>query len=189
MINYNILASSIDHYNNYNFKRIEVPWLVSHLSDDITRPDSAIPYIVNNTKRLPASGEQSFINLLLKEQLPPGCYQTITPCFRNDEYDMIHTKYFLKNELIITDLQLSAPIFRLLIVAQRFFEKYLGVNTITRVKTKDGWDLMYNDIELGSYGYKEYGHLKWYYGTGVAEPRLSNTIKIWDITNKKLLKE
>ena len=32
------------------------------------------------------------------------------------------------------------------------------------------------EIELGSYGYREFEHMKWIYGTGCAEPRTSRII-------------
>ena len=184
MINYEIIAESVKHYSKYNFKQIETPWFISSIADDITRPAISIPYIVNGVQRLPGSGEQSFLELMLEGKLPPGCYQTVTPCFRNEQVDLLHKNYFLKNELIITDLTIPHPLHRIILPARHFFYKYLG-NKIEQVKTDSGWDLMYNDIELGSYGYKEHGHLKWYYGTGVAEPRLSTVINIYGISQNK----
>jgi hypothetical protein len=34
-----------------------------------------------------------------------------------------------------------------------------------------------NDIEIGSYGMREYENFKWIYGTGMAEPRFSKARK------------
>ena len=51
-------------------------------------------------KNLIASGEQGFLYLGLKEYLAPGKYVTLTPCFRNESYDLTHSKNFMKVELI-----------------------------------------------------------------------------------------
>ena len=57
-----------------------------------------------------------------------------------------------------------------------FFEKYL--NKIDCIQTSDlSYDLIYDNIELGSYGIRTYKNLKWIYATGIAEPRFSNTLK------------
>lgn len=183
MINYEIISESVKHYSKYGFRQIETPWFISSIADDITRPITSTPYIVNGVQRLPGSGEQSFLELMLEGNLPPGCYQTITPCFRNEQIDLLHKNYFLKNELIITDLTIDKPLLRLTGLAKRFFHKYLDATT--HIKTDDGWDLTYNGIELGSYGYKEHGNLKWFYGTGVAEPRLSTVMNIYGISQNK----
>ena len=82
------------------FERIETPWLVTEAVDGITRPADVQPYRVESkNKNLIASGEQGFLYLYLKEYLPKGKFQTVTPCFRNDSFDYTHTKYFW---LIIT---------------------------------------------------------------------------------------
>lgn len=43
------------------------------------------------------------------------------------------------------------------------------------------YDLMYRDVELGSYGIRKCDFLTWVYGTGVAEPRLTRTLKKYGI--------
>jgi len=104
MIDYGILDMSTKFYEKRNYKRIESPWTVSQYVDDITRPKDKISFqLKHNNKCLVASGEQSFLYLYLKNFLPKGRYQTITPCFRFESFDYLHSKYFMKNELIITD--------------------------------------------------------------------------------------
>ena len=100
MINYNNLAKSIEFYEIQGYKRIEAPWLVPPCIDNITKPKNKRHYMLkHNNKCLVASGEQSFMYLYLKENLPLGKFQTITPCFRDERYDLYHEKYFMKNEL------------------------------------------------------------------------------------------
>ena len=59
--------------------------------------------------------------------------------------------------------------------AQKFFDGYLPTRSIF---TDDGSDLItMAGVELGSYGRRNHGGLNWVYGTGVAEPRLSQCVK------------
>ena len=104
MIDFGLLNKSIDYYESRGFKRIETPWTVTEKVDNITKPEDRIHFqLKHNDKCLVASGEQSFLYLMIKGFIPDGKFQTITPCFRYEPFDMYHTKYFMKNELIITD--------------------------------------------------------------------------------------
>lgn len=177
MINYIILDNSIRYYEKRGFQRIESPWMVSKAIDDITKPSEAIPFKVEyNGKHLVASGEQSFLYLYLKGFLPKGHFQTITPCFRKESFDFLHSKYFIKNELIITSNVSETKLEVMVGDALEFFRLYIPEARI--IDTADGYDIMYKDKELGSYGIRECEFLKWIYGTGVAEPRLSNLINL-----------
>src|SRR5688572_27449810 len=104
MIDFALLNNSLSFYENKGFKRIEAPWTVSEKVDNITKPSDKISFqLKHNDKCLVASGEQSFLYLYLKGFLPKGQFQTITPCYRYESFDFLHTKYFMKNELIKTD--------------------------------------------------------------------------------------
>ena len=175
MIDYSIINSSILYYNRLGYNRVETPWLVPACIDDITRPKTATPYeLVHNHKRLVASGEQSFLYQNLKGFLPKGKYQTVTPCFRDEKIDLIHCKYFIKNELIITDNVSDKSLDDIINDALSFFKKYLPES---KVETTDiGFDIVCNGIELGSYGIRSCPFLDWVYGTGCAEPRTSSLI-------------
>lgn len=176
MIDYALLDRSIKHYEKYKFIRIETPWLVTDYVDNLTRPKDAIPYhIPNKQKNFVASGEQSFLYLYLKEYLPIGKFQTITPCLRNDPFDYTHTKYFMKNELIITDKVDLDSLQFVMHRALEFFRKEVSKSVVPK-ETKDGYDLVLDDIELGSYGIRKTDFLTWIYGTGCAEPRTSKLI-------------
>jgi hypothetical protein len=74
-------------YESFGFKRIESPWTVTKDVSDITKPPGG------KDKVLVASGEQSFLYLYLKGFLPRGRYQTVTPCFREQEYLLDQTDY------------------------------------------------------------------------------------------------
>lgn len=181
MINYQILADSQKHYLEKGFIKIESPWAVSEAVSAITRPKGLVPYkLEHNGKCLVGSGEQSFLYMMTKGFLPSGRYQTITPCFRDESFDTLHMKYFMKNELIITDSMNDSNLFGLIEDALAFFRKYLKPSEVNFRRCSGGvFDIMWRDeYELGSYGKRKHDQLEWIYGTGVAEPRLSHIIKI-----------
>jgi hypothetical protein len=94
MINYGIIDQSIRYYEQNSFARVESPWTVTKQISDITRPGEKKDFqlVHENGKVLVASGEQSFLYLYLKGFLPRGMFQTVTPCFRQDTFDILHTK-------------------------------------------------------------------------------------------------
>lgn len=126
-----------------------------------------------------ASGEQGFLYLALKGFLPPGRYQAVTPCFRDEPFDLTHTKYFMKNELIITDFSSASVDLTLLEVvaaARSFFVAETSCKVTTVQEREHGVDLLINGHEVGSYGIRETPFLKWVYGTGLAEPRFTMAV-------------
>lgn len=191
MINYSLISESILYYEKSGFARIETPWTVTKSVSDITRPVNAGEFsIKEKNKVLVASGEQSFLYLYLKEFLPKGQFQTVTPCFRDENFDELHTKYFIKNELIKTDSITISDLKEIVSLAKGFFIKYLGEKNVAVVDTSvhdsfPSYDICTIDgIELGSYGMRECSFIQWIYGTGVAEPRLSNIMRKYGISLK-----
>jgi seryl-tRNA synthetase len=180
MIDYKLLDNSIKFYEAYQFQRIESPWTVSEEVDKITKPSDRISFqLKHNNKCLVASGEQSFLYLYLKNFLPKGQYQTITPCFRLEAFDFLHTKYFIKNELIKTDEVNQETLERIVNIAFEFYQP-LFKDKLDVVKTSQGYDIEINGKELGSYGIRSCEFLDWIYGTGCAEPRTSSLIKLYE---------
>lgn len=185
MINYKLLDESIKFYEAKGFQRVESPWTVSEQVDNITKPSDRISFqLKHNNKCLVASGEQSFLYLYLKGFLPKGQFQSITPCFRFEAFDFTHTKYFMKNELIKTDvinqLELTNIVDKALSFYQQFFKEGLEI-----VTTDIGFDIEIHGKELGSYGIRSCEFLDWIYATGCAEPRTSSLIKLYGNENKR----
>lgn len=173
MIDYKIIDNSIKFYEDNGFNRIESPWTVTKSISAITKPEGKIDWEINGkNKVLVASGEQSFLYLYLKGFLPKGKYQTTTPCFRDEVFDQYHTKYFIKNELIVTDNVNQEELHKMIKICKKFFEKELKEDVEVR-ETEIGYDIEVRGIEIGSYGIRGCEYLDWIYGTGVAEPRLS----------------
>jgi len=183
-INYKNITDSQDFYLVSGYKNIEIPWYVTQPIMDITRPDGVDKddyYLEKNNKVLVASGEQSFLYLMVKGLLPEGYYQGTTPCFRFEKIDALHRKTFIKNELIYAcyDIKqnLDSNLEKIIDNTKTFFGSKLKDNIkVVEVKQSNSiinYDLMYNGFELGSYGIRKYMNMKWVYGTGCAEPRLS----------------
>ena len=177
MINYKLLNDAISFYTSEGYNRIETPWTTSEYINNITAPKGVTQFqFKHNDKCLVASGEQSFLYLYLKGFLPKGKYQTTTPCFRMETFDLTHTKYFIKNELIITDMVNKIELKGVIDDAYNFYSNYL--KDLTVAETDIGYDIICEGIELGSYGIRSCEFLEWIYGTGCAEPRLSTVIKL-----------
>jgi hypothetical protein len=191
MIDYNKIGTSIDFYTKNDFVRIEAPWMVTEEISGLTKPPHVLDYHVPEChKVLVASGEQSFLYLANKGILAPGKYQTTTPCFRNEPIDLLHRKCFIKNELIQTVNINNQELEKMIKNAFDFFSIFINKDRLKIIKTPATQSIVSYDIvaivnnqelELGSYGIRKCEILKWIYGTGCAEPRLSlimNRIKL-----------
>jgi hypothetical protein len=125
MIDYGIIQASIEHYEGHGFKRVESPWTIAETISGITKPEWAANFTVKEkNKVLVASGEQGFLAMYNKGFLPKGKFQTVTPCFRDDTFTPIHTKYFIKNELIATDDTSLHQLKKMVDAARDFFRQY-----------------------------------------------------------------
>lgn len=182
MINYQNIQNSINFFLNKGFQRVEVPWTVTKEISNITKPVDAKDFklVHENGKVLVASAEQSFLYQYSKGFLPKGKFQAVTPCFRFENHDETHKKYFIKNELIITDNVSKESLEELQKNAVEYFSTYFDKEKLVVVSTSidnKSFDIFYDHnsdyIELGSYGIRTCNFLEWIYGTATAEPRLS----------------
>jgi len=186
------LGRAVEYYKGHGFTYVEVPWAVSRTAIEVTCPNPQNAGEVMDLGCLVGSAEQSFIALMQLGALPPGKYVACTPCFRlGDTYDDLHAPYFMKVELIETaeegiDLG-SADVHKMVDLATSFMNRDLGRNAlganvphaVSKVVTREGWDLEIDGIEVGSYGLRTHENLAWVYGTGLAEPRFSAAAKRW----------
>ena len=162
------------YYKGCGFQNLEVPWFISEKAINATRPEGARLF---NTPfgYLPASAEQSFIDMMLQDKLPHGQYQTLTPCFRDDNLDEWHLNAFMKLELI--DTRPSADYLEIMRWAQFCLGKWLipidGPKVDVVQIGPHEHDLVIDGIEIGSYGKREFNGFTWAYGTGLAEPRFT----------------
>lgn len=179
------LGRALNFYQTVGFEYAECPWMVDPVYLMATCPHER--YMVNSdVGALVGSAEQSFIALDAEGGLPPGRYVGYTPCFRPETEDHWHQKGFNKVELYRTDSVAPWVVMEVLSSAMTFFKGELHraglpTNEVTIRETGDGFDLEIAGVEVGSYGKREWTApsgrvLKWVYGTGCAEPRLTKAI-------------
>lgn len=200
-INWHRISSAKAYYKNCGFEYIEVPWIVPMKTLSITKPlnGTAIEYKSADVEKnleekqfLVASSEQSFLHLHRENKLN-GKYQTITPCFRDEDvYNDMYHPYFMKLELFSNIDVDRNHLLNIVHDALLFFNHHCGIRNVqiipisTDINLGDwgvrctdiySYDLVCNGYELGSYGirvHKDVG--SWIYGTGIAEPRTSAII-------------
>lgn len=205
-IDYGMLARASALYEAQGFKPIEVPWRITEDILNITKPSHVQnkDYMIQGTdKGLIASGEQGFLYLANKGVLPPGKYQTITPCYRNETHDRYHSKQFMKLELIelldpcsaieLTNARLMQDAVESMartaksvmsnLMNEDLLKYLLIVNTgnfdeiaVPGTQQRDVTIMLDREIELGSYGARRTSFATWIYGTGLAEPRFSKAV-------------
>lgn len=184
MINYLRLGQSVEFYLQKGYINLESPWYVPVEIMNLTLPKNkdsqeSLYFIPKNQKALVASGEQSLLYLASQKLLPKNKIQTITPCFRDDQEDTYHQKYFMKNELMIPFCDDDFILEEMINQALSFFKTQVpDIQKLQVVKTEDGFDIEYNGIEIGSYGIRNTKDFNWIYGTGCAEPRMSLVLKV-----------
>lgn len=173
-------GSALEWYRALGYEYVDLPWIVAVKYVDYTRPAEQPPRLVTDGERtlgsLVGSGEQSFIEALFENTLPGvdphkgDKLMTITPCFRTEAvYDgKLVCPQFMKLELfsrLLSPLDLANH-------AKKFL--YRWAPGILLVQTQEGFDLVYNGIELGSYGRRTLDGRTFTYGTGLAEPRTTH---------------
>jgi len=192
-IDYKVIEDAKAFYGDAGFKYIEVPWVVSPGAYNATAPKNGH---IAKSQTVVASGEQSFMQLILDGLLAPGKYCCATPCFRpwDSGRSREHLPQFFKVELIEHDLKdfnenvkdYLDRYGKMKSLALEFLRQY--VPQTTDIKTNDderlectthvSHDLVTTwGLELGSYGVRSHAAIGyWIYGTGVALPRLTSAM-------------
>lgn len=172
-IDYRKVAAALDYYWRLGYEYIDVPWLVSSKSMAITSPPDA-KLFETFAGCCVASGEQSLLEM--RGQLIPGKrYVCATPCYRDDPPDKLHRQTFFKVELMTAQPENAEyELVETLEAAAGFFRQY---GRPVRKSAPGGIDLEINGVEVGSYGIRSYKDFRWVYGTGCAEPRLSQALQ------------
>ena len=181
LIDYRKIADAKDFYEARGYQEIPVPWIVAHDAYKATCPPDCRQFFTIDGY-LNASGEQSFIELMLRGR-KLGKHLCVTPCFRDEPVlDEMHHRYFFKLELIDTDATMK-KLAVMIRDAQDYFDRYFPASLPTRTVQTDQegrcFDIVdgTHGIELGSYGIRDFAGLRWIYGTGVALPRLDTVLR------------
>lgn len=182
-----LLPMAFDHYSQNGYSLIDVPYIVDVDVTAQSKPDWARDLKHGEHKAYVGSGEQSFIQMMKEGKLRNGKSMCITPCFRDEEtLDDLHLQMFLKVELIyfsktwndeyVYRTERREQLSDMIDTAYDFFSRW-GDN-ITVINTgEDQYDICSNGIEVGSYGFRETEYGRLVYGTGLALPRFTQTLK------------
>jgi len=194
-MNYELIADAVAFYRKRGYVYVpDAPWTVERAAYHATKPMTARDIsIITAPAPAPAahraapsevhpvaSGEQSFIQMMLDGQHLKRAV-CVTPCWRAEpKQDTLHRPYFMKAELINAQDVDEGHLVDMVHDACSFFERFFSVRVI---KTGEGYDIVEKGTryELGSYGIRtkllDERPLRWVYGTGCAEPRLSIAIQ------------
>lgn len=185
-MNYDNISTSIKHYRARGYVYMpDAPWVVDKEVYYATKPSDAFVDIrivedglewTARNQYLVASGEQSFLQLMLDGHHIKRAI-CVTPCFRKEKKLTEWSRpYFMKSEIINADDPSRANLMLMVHDACAFFEKFVSVKVLET--GPDQYDIVekLTRAELGSYGVRSFNDLKWLYGTGCAEPRLSTAI-------------
>ena len=174
--NWSNIAKATEYYTGVGYTYIDTPWMQPLADIKITCPDTDGIFKVGPKHGLVGSAEQSFIAMSLAG-LQKGRYISTGPCFRNElVFDNIHLPTFMKTEIFITDFDDEEQAFQQMMYNAHYcLVSVLGCDDaiMDAEITDDGIDILVNGIEVGSYGIREHKHIRWIYGTGLAEPRFS----------------
>ena len=180
-IDYQKIADAQKYYSAAGFIELAVPWIIDYSAYSVTCPANRREFYALGGY-MNASGEQSFIQMMLSGA-KLGRNFCVTSCYRDEPVlDELHHRYFVKLELIDTDVS-ENNLAAMIRIAQKFFDGYLPQEFPAKVvKTNEverSFDIVdgFSGIELGSYGIRRHKEFSWIYGTGIALPRLDTVLQ------------
>lgn len=181
IIDWSLISKALEFYKERGFTYIETPWFVSEeaLIATLSEEKGGVGQEIEDGY-LVGSAEQGFYQMMLDGSIQPGRYVSASPCHREDEEDEIHYRSFFKVELIeiFGTSQIHGSFANVAEVANEFFMSLIpGEMELNYLHTPQGIDILLGDVEIGSYGIRRNGLRRWAYGTGIAEPRLSSTLR------------
>lgn len=178
IIDYSKIGAAIEFYKKKGFQYVDVPWDTPERYRNVTFIGEDFNPILND-RFLVGSAEQSFIYLHDKRKLMRGSYVACTPCFRCDEIDETHQQYFMKVELFDTNDTSIKRLHHIIQLAEEFFSNYLNVKVV-QISDYEYDIETYTGIELGSYGIRSWEGHTWIFATGLAEPRLTKSLRLYN---------
>jgi hypothetical protein len=194
-VNYNNISEALSFYKKRGYVYAEeAPWVVGKDAYHATKPPGSPDVVIHQGEEkgfFVASGEQSFVQMMIdgSDLKRAMC---VTPCFRVEKFNHWHRPYFTKLELINGHDVDEGHLIQMIHDACGFFES-MDLEVRIKKTTDTSYDIVEKNskVELGSYGIRHVTleqHnegscrtrvrlLKWIYGTGCAEPRLSTVIE------------
>lgn len=174
-------------WQSRGYQAVSLPWITALAYTEATRPAGGTEQPPLGPGYLVASGEQSFLQLADRGQLPPAKgYVGWSPCVRQEAgFDATHHLYFLKVELFVPAAGPEAllAVKEMLLGSVDFNAKELlasghGLEGLEVCDVAPNqWDIQLAGIELGSYGLRQHFGIDYVYGTGCAEPRFTQALQ------------
>lgn len=162
---------------------VDLPWTAPEFFVESTRPEWSQVQMPTQYGHLVASGEQSFLWLDDRKELPRGCLIGWTPCFRDEPvFDKWHQFGFMKIEAyqVLQEGEHPASMLSALVDrAAAHFEKWAGRHVHQKFFRDGTADIELNGHEVGSYGIRKHPSIEgrsYLYGTVLAEPRFSTAL-------------
>lgn len=179
LIDWSLIAKAVHFYSQSGYTQTETPYAIPVHYHYYTKPHNDQSFVLNDGlfkedyHELVGSAEQGFIYLLLNGKINPNSRLfSVTPCFRYDNYDLLHQPWFIKLELFHYSDSLD-DLFTMLNLALSFYQG-LSKDTVNIVQTAThSYDLEINDIEIASFGFRTVEKETFIYGTGLALPRFT----------------
>lgn len=170
------MVEASNFYQARGYRYHPVDWAVEKEYNEVTFQGKMHP--VAGDLYFVGSAEQGFIKDY--EILEPGTfYYAISPCVRPGDHNLspLHRPYFLKLELFYKgkdDVDNIKGLEKIKTDATLFFSQFSNIE----IRQKEGldFDIEINGVEVGSYGLRKQGPYNFIYGTGLAEPRLSQAL-------------
>ena len=171
-IDTNLLMTAMNFYSDLGYKPCKCSILVDEDVISHTLPENRKPLHHIDGKFYVGSAEQSFLQKIKGGEILCDKMMFITPCQRDEDVlDESHLEVFLKVELI----NLISPV----LMDVESFYKNIGYD-ISIVKTSCGYDIELNNTEIGSFGSNSYLGINYFYGTGIAFPRIEYASEVRD---------
>ena len=165
------LMDSMNYYSSIGYVPMECSMLVDEDVIKHTLPEGKMALEHRDGLYYVGSAEQSFLQLVKNKESLCDKMMFITPCHRDEDIiDASHLNIFMKVELINL---VENPIEDVI----NFYKKMLKVDVVKHFD-KDVTDLMLNGFEVGSYGEGVYRNQLYYYGTGIAFPRIRYALSL-----------
>lgn len=180
------LTRCLDFWQRRGFAAVSLPWIAESRYTEATRPAGGTPQPALGPGRLVASGEQSFLQLADRGQLPAAKgYVGWSPCVRQEPvFDQTHHLYFMKVELFVPvdEHDSLSAVEELLAGSLQWNAQELAAHGLSSARCSvqdiapNQWDIELAGLELGSYGVRQHFGITYVYGTGCAEPRFSQAL-------------
>lgn len=163
-----LLYKALNYYESLGYQMISTPYLINKDIIDITLPDNREAKEHNGLYYV-GSAEQSAYQLFKDGKLPYDKWMMLTPCQRDEEIlDDNHLEIFLKLELMLKGNQYNK-------IIEDVLSFYNNDNCIV-ISTEQGKDILFNNIEIGSFGTREVFWQDFSFGTGLAMPRYTQAL-------------